>query len=62
MESNVIPFMRLAEVYDRVQRDKFGELLGDCKVCNAKAVQVFQHPCFREIYKRFRESYAKSDT
>jgi AAA+ ATPase superfamily predicted ATPase len=57
----IIPYMKLIEVYDNVQRDKLGKLLGDCKICGAKSVQVFTHNCFKEVYKRFKEHVQADD-
>jgi hypothetical protein len=50
----VIPFMKLTEVYDNVQRDESGKLVGDCKLCGEKKVQAINHRCFKEAYKKLR--------
>jgi hypothetical protein len=55
MDNNkIIPFMKLTEVYDNVQRDESGKLVGDCKVCGEKRAQALSHRCFKEMYKKLR--------
>jgi hypothetical protein len=59
----VIPFVNIYEMFENVNKNSFGDMIGDCVICKTKQVDIFRHDgrCWRKAIQICRKRMLKAE-
>jgi hypothetical protein len=57
--NNVVPFVSLSDYFSEIKTTNMGVIRGNCKICKANDIAIFEHPCWVAIREESKKIFAK---
>jgi len=57
--NNVVPFISLSDYFSEIKTTGMGVIRGNCKICKANDIVIFEHPCWTTIREESKKLFTK---